>query len=272
MSKTQLNRIIIVILIGIILGGLILGWDKDMSPTIDNDTIKTVITKGISEGKTLSVPGKGPKGGKLFATKDLSVEVTIFEEGISPYFRLYLYENGRQITPAKVNVEMTLTRLGAPTQLFRFVPEKNYLIGDQAVKEPHSFEMAITAKRNGKTFYWNYNQIEGQIEMPDTAVQRHGIKIMTAGPEIIKPTITLPGEIIFNHHTIIQVVPRMSGVVTSVTRHVGQHVEKNTILAVIESPMLAELRSQYLIAQKRFHLAQKTFKREKATMGRENNS
>ncbi len=263
MSKTQLNPIIIVILIGVILGGLILSWDKDMSPTIDNDTIKTVITKGISEGKTLSVPGKGPKGGKLFATKDLSVEVTISEEGISPYFRLYLYENGRQITPAKVNVEITLTRLGAPTQLFRFVPETDYLIGDQVVKEPHSFEMAITAKRNGKTFYWNYNQIEGQIEMPDTAVQRHGIKIMTAGPETIKPTITLPGEIIFNHHTIVQVVPRMPGVVTSVTRHVGQQVKKSEVLAVIESPMLAELRSQYLIAQKRFHLAQKTFKREK---------
>ena len=55
----------------------------------------------------------------------------------------------------------------------------------------------------------------------------------------------------------------MSGVVTSVSRHVGQQVKKGEILAVIESPMLAELRSQYLIAQKRFHLAQKTFKREK---------
>ena len=56
MSKTQLSPIIIVILIGVILGGLILSWDKDMSPTIDNDTIKTVIPKSISEGKTLSVP------------------------------------------------------------------------------------------------------------------------------------------------------------------------------------------------------------------------
>lgn len=263
MSKSQLGSIIIAISIGIILGGLILIRDKDMSPTIDNDTIKTVITKSISERKTLSVPGKGPKGGKLFATKDLSIEVTIFEEGISPYFRLYLYENGRQITPDKVNVEITLTRLGTPAQLFRFSPERNYLIGDQVVNEPHSFEMEITARRNGKTFYWNYNQIEGQIEMPDTAIQRHGIKIMTAGPEIIKPTITLPGEIIFNHHTVVQVVPRMSGMVTSVTRHVGQEVKKGELLTVIESPMLAELRSQYLISQKRLELARTTFEREK---------
>lgn len=263
MSKSQLNPIIIVIIIGVVLGGLILSWDKKISPTVNKEKIKTARTTSIPEGKILSVPGKGPKGGKLFAAKDLSVEVTIFENGVLPYFRLYLYENDKQITPAKVNVEITLTRLGTPTQLFRFVPEKDYLIGDQVVREPHSFEMAIIAKRNGNTYYWNYNQIEGQIEMPDTAVQRHGIKIMTAGPETIKPTITLPGEIIFNHHTIVQVVPRMSGVVTSVTRHVGQQVKEREVLAVIESPMLAELRSQYLIAQKRFHLAQKTFKREK---------
>jgi cobalt-zinc-cadmium efflux system membrane fusion protein len=263
MSKTQLNQIIIVILIGAILGGIILIWDKDMSPVIDSDAIKTVMPNGISEGKTLSVPSKGQKGGNLFTTKDLGVEVTIFEEGISPYFRLYLYENSKKIMPAEVNVEITLTRLGAPTQTFKFVPEKDYLIGNQVVKEPHSFEMAITAKRNGKIFYWNYDQIEGRIEMIDAAAQRHGIKIMTAGPKVIKPTITLPGEIIFNHHTIVQVVPRMPGVVTSVTRHVGQQVRKSEVLAVIESPMLAELRSQYLIAQKRFHLAQKTFKREK---------
>ena len=143
------------------------------------------------------------------------------------------------------------------------MPEEDYLIANRVVKEPHSFEIAITAKRNDETFYWNYNQIEGRIEMSDTAVKRNNIRIMTAGPATIKPTLSLPGEIIFNHHTLVQVVPRMSGVVTSVSRHVGQQVKKGEILAVIESPMLAELRSQYLIAQKRFHLAQKTFKREK---------
>lgn len=263
MSKTQLSSIVIVILIGVILGGIILNLDKDMSPTIDNDTTKTIITKSISEDKALSVPSKGPKGGKLFAAKDFSVEVTIFEDGVLPQFRLYLYEEGKQIPPSKEKIKILLTRLGAPAQLFNFVPEKNYLISDQVIKEPHSFEIALTAKRDGETFYWNYSQTEGRIEMPDTAVKRNDIQIMTAGPRTIKPTLTLPGEIIFNHHTLVQVVPRMPGVVTSVTRHVGQQVKKGEVLAVIESPILAELRSQYLIAQKRLHLAQKTFKREK---------
>jgi cobalt-zinc-cadmium efflux system membrane fusion protein len=99
--------------------------------------------------------------------------------------------------------------------------------------------------------------------MPDVILKNTGIEIITAGQATIKPTLTLPGEIIFNHHTLVQVVPRMPGMVTSVTRHVGQQVKKGEILAVIESPMLAELRSQYMIAQKRLTLAQTTFEREK---------
>ncbi len=270
MNKTQLRSIIIVITIGATLGWLILTWDKNVSPTVvdtpADTTIKAETTKSASgekEGKTQSVPGKGSRGGKLFTADGFGVEVTIFEVGTPPQFRLYLYENGKPLSPTKAKVGITLTRLGAPAQLFRFAPESNYLIGDQVVEEPHSFEMVIAAERNGKTIYWNYDQIEGRVKMPDAALRSNGIKIITASPETIKPTITLPGEIIFNHHTIVQVVPRMPGMVTSVSRHVGQQVKKGEILAVIESPMLAELRSQYLIAQKRLKLARITFEREK---------
>jgi len=270
MNKTQLRSIIIVITIGVALGWLILTWDKNVSPavvdTLADTTIKAATTKGASggkEGKTQSVPGKGSRGGKLFTTDGFGIEVTIFEVNTPPQFRLYLYENGKPLSPTEAKVGITLTRLGAPAQLFRFTPESNYLIGDQVIEEPHSFEMVIAAERNGKTIYWNYDQIEGRVKMPDAALRSNGIKIITASPATIKPTITLPVEIIFNHHTIVQVVPRMPGMVTSVSRHVGQQVKKGEILAVIESPMLAELRSQYLIAQKRLKLVRITFEREK---------
>jgi cobalt-zinc-cadmium efflux system membrane fusion protein len=270
MSKTQLSPIIIVILIGIILGGLILTWDTTTSPTITDAPVENVIkatatknTLGRKEENIQTVYSKGSRGGKLFTTDSFSVEVTIYEEGTSPQFRLYLYKNGKLLPPTEAQVGITLTRLGAPAQLFRFTPEGNYLIGDQVVEEPHSFEVAITAERNGKTVHWNYTQIEGRVSMPDTTLKSTGIEIITAGSATIKSTLTLPGEIIFNHHTLVQVVPRMPGMVTSVSRHVGQQVKKGEVLAVIESPMLAELRSQYLISQKRLTLARTTFEREK---------
>jgi cobalt-zinc-cadmium efflux system membrane fusion protein len=155
MSKTQLSPIIIVILIGIILGGLILTWDTTTSPTITDAPVENVIkatatknTLGRKEENIQTVYSKGSRGGKLFTTDSFSVEVTIYEEGTSPQFRLYLYKNGKLLPPTEAQVGITLTRLGAPAQLFRFTPEGNYLIGDQVVEEPHSFEVAITAERN----------------------------------------------------------------------------------------------------------------------------
>ncbi len=266
MNKTQLRPIIIVITIGVALGGLILAWDKNPSPTVVDTITEATTFKGTPkkrEGKVQSYPSKGSMGGKLFTTDGFGVEVTIYEKGTQPQFRLYLYENDKLISPAEAKVSITLTRIGAPAQLFRFAPEGNYLIGDQVVEEPHSFEIEITAERNNKTIYWNYDQIEGRVEMLDTTLKSNGIEIITASPATIKPTLTLPGEIIFNHHTLVKVVPRMPGMVTSVSRHVGQQVKKGEVLAVIESPMLAELRSQYLIAQKRLKLIRTTFEREK---------
>ena len=153
--------------------------------------------------------------------------------------------------------------LARPAQVYNFKPEADYLIGDQIVEEPHSFDVMIAAEWKGKTFDWEYSQVEARVEMPDEMLKSIGVEILTAGPAMIKPSLKLPGEIIFNEHTIVQVVPRLPGIVTAVYRHHGQQVKKGEILAVIESQMLAELRSQYLVAKKRLALAQTTYEREK---------
>jgi cobalt-zinc-cadmium efflux system membrane fusion protein len=75
--------------------------------------------------------------------------------------------------------------------------------------------------------------------------------------------LKLPGEIVFDEHTIVQVVPRLPGIVTAVYRHHGQHVQKGEVLAVIDSQVLADLRSQLFAARKRLALARITFEREK---------
>lgn len=270
MDKTRWWPIMIVIIIGIVLGGLILITDKnDTHDPIDE---KQSASRELSASDQASdeksnyeayEPLQGPRGGKLFTTDDFSVEVTIFEKGVPPQFRLYLYSKGKLIPPTEANVSITLTRLGAPAQLFRFIPEGDYLIGDQVVEEPHSFDVVIVAEWNGRTFRWGYSQVEARVEMSDETLKSTGVQIATAIPAIIKPTLKLPGEIIFNQHTILQVVPRIPGMVTVVMAHHGQHVQKGDVLAVIESPMLADLRSQYLVARRRLALAKTTYEREK---------
>ncbi|MER2514061.1 MAG: efflux RND transporter periplasmic adaptor subunit [Nitrosomonas ureae] len=257
MDKARLIAILSVITVGIILGGLILTVDKP-----SGGSMKMEDTHANEESIEDQI-ATGPRGGKLFTDHDFSVELTIFEKGVPPQFRVYLYEKGKLLPPTSAAVAITLTRLGAPAQLFRFTPEADYLLGDQIVEEPHSFDLAIAAEHGGKLMRWSHSQIEGRVEIPDEMLKSMGIELLTAEAAIIKPKLRLPGEVIFNEHNIVRVVPRVPGMVSAVHAHHGQHVKKNDVLAVIESPMLADLRSQYSVAKKRLVLAKTTYEREK---------
>jgi membrane fusion protein, heavy metal efflux system len=274
-NKRQGILIVIVIAIGAVLGGLILTRDKSVSTDTVQEKHGTAVSPEAKQEhpelkdapamnkNTGREPSKGPKGGKLFIKDGFGVEVTIFEKGVPPQLRLYLYENGKPLPPSAAKVTVTLSRLGAPAQVFNFKPEADYLLGDQVVEEPHSFDMAIAADRKGETFRWGHSQVEARVEIPDEVLKSIGVEIRTAGPATITPTLKLPGEIVFDEHTIVQVVPRLPGIVTAVYRHHGQLVQKGEVLAVIESQVLAEMRAQLLAARKRLGLARITFEREK---------
>lgn len=258
MSKTNLRPIIFVIILGVILGGLILSLNKSDSSEESGHTIPGAGIDDVGTEEKI-----GPKGGKIFTTDNFSVEVTIFEKGVEPQFRLYLYENDKPVSPASGKVIITLSRLGRPVQLFTFKAVGDYLLGDQVIEEPHSFDVAIAAEWQGKVFHWGYSQVEARIEMSEETLVSTGIEIQTAGPAIIKPTIQMPGIILFNHHNIVRVVPRAPGIIVEVPRHLGEQVEEGAVLAVVESQLLADLRSQYLAAQKRLVLANTNLRREK---------
>ena len=265
MNKARWMPVVIVIIIGIGLASLILTLDKSSLVTPDevNGDKNGGFTSDVHEHDAVSQSNVGLRGGKLLTDNDFAVELTIFEKGVPPRFRIYLYEKGKLLPPSSANVAITLSRLGAPAQLFKFIPEADYLLGDQIVEEPHSFDVAIAAERNGRLMRWSYSQVEGRVEIPDSMLKSMGIEILMAGPAIIKPKLTLPGEVIFNEHNIVRVVPRVPGMVSAVHGHHGQQVKKGEVLTVIESPMLADLRSQYLVAKKRFALAKATYEREK---------
>ena len=260
MNKTNLKPIVIVVVIGIILSALILGWDKTDSHDAEHDSVSDELHDHDDHDD--DEQEKGPNGGKLFVTDDFSVEVTIFEQGVPPQFRIYLSANGKPLPPTAANVAITLSRLGRSAQLIKFEAVGDYLLGDQIVEEPHSFEVAIAAEWQGKTYHWGYHQFEMRVEMSDETLKSTDIEIKTAAPATISATRQLPGVISFNHHNVVLVVPRAPGIVLTVKHHLGQQVKKGDIMAVIESPMLAELRSQFLAAQKRLVLAQTVFERE----------
>jgi cobalt-zinc-cadmium efflux system membrane fusion protein len=101
------------------------------------------------------------------------------------------------------------------------------------------------------------------IRLSDAQIRDVGIQLAKSGPATIAVSVQLPGEIKFNQDRTAHVVPRIAGVVDSVSADLGQHVKKGQLLAVISSITVSDLRSELLNAQDRLALAKKTYQREK---------
>ena len=94
-------------------------------------------------------------------------------------------------------------------------------------------------------------------------IKSAGIVVEQASAGRVRTTVQMPGEVRFNEDRTAHVVPRLAGVVESVSANLGQQVKKGQVLAVISSVALSDLRSELQSAQKRLVLARTTYEREK---------
>jgi len=124
-------------------------------------------------------------------------------------------------------------------------------------KEHHGEE----AKEKGESK--EHREDEEKIAFTDEQVKAAGMAIESAGPARIKTSLQLPGEIRFNEDRTAHVVPRVAGVVDSVSANLGQEVKRGQVLAVLSSPGLSEQRSALQSAERRLALARSTHEREK---------
>ena len=204
---------------------------------------------------------KGPHGGRMLRDGDFAIEVTIFEQGVPPEFRLYAYEDDKPIAPEDVTAQMQLVRLDRTEQI-AFAPKAGYLLGNLEVVEPHSFTVKLRATHDGKTHDLSYEQLEGRVHMTAEQAREAGIVVETAGPADIDAAVSLSGEVALNADRTVHIVPRVGGVAARVLKNLGDRVSRGDVLAVIESGEIANLRSDYLAAVRRQQLAKATADRE----------
>src|SRR3990167_4184079 len=243
----------IAVLVGIVLAFVILRMEK----TTVKDSHERA--ESFHEGDEQV---KGPHGGRLLSEEDFQIEITIYERGIPPQFRVYVFDKGKAVNPDEVKLTIELHRLGGRVDVINFQREGDYLRGDKVVEEPHSFDVKVLAEWKGKSYRWEYSQIEGRVELTPEAIQNAGIVIETAGLVQMKTVLELPGEIGLNIDRVVHVVPRLSGVVTAVYKNLGDMVRHGEVIAVLDSRELAELKSAYIASLKRLELARSTFDRK----------
>ncbi|MGH8389355.1 MAG: efflux RND transporter periplasmic adaptor subunit [Pseudomonas sp.] len=104
---------------------------------------------------------------------------------------------------------------------------------------------------------------EGHLTLSNEQITAAGIQLIEAGAQSINLGLPFPGEVRFDEDRTAHVVPRVPGVVESVSVSLGQTVKKGQLLAVISSQQISDQRSEQAAAQRRLTLARTTYEREK---------
>ena len=178
---------------------------------------------------------RGPHNGRLLRDGDFSLEVTIYEEGPEPLFRLYPYLKNKPLDPRQVQVAVALTRLGPKIDRFTFTPEADYLASPGVVFEPHSFDVSITATRGGARSVWSYQSYEGRTVIKAEAAQAGGVKTERAGSAVLGESLPLTGRVEITPEGQSEVFARYPGRVVSLNAALGQRVTRGQVLARVES-------------------------------------
>lgn len=177
----------------------------------------------------------GPHGGRLLDNDDFQLEVTIYERGVPPEFRIYAYRDGASIPAGAFDVEIDLTRLGGKTDRFSFRPREGYRSSNETVTEPHSFDVRVKARHGGDDYAWRYEQHEARTRISPEQARSAGIETAVAGPATIRRTVDLQGRIQYDPGRLRQIRARYAGMIRSADKSVGDPVRAGELLARVES-------------------------------------
>jgi cobalt-zinc-cadmium efflux system membrane fusion protein len=180
-------------------------------------------------------PQKGPHGGRLLEDQGFSLELTIFETGVPPEFRVWASNDKQPLNPSEVTLTISLTRLADIRDNIKFVAQDDFLRGDSVIYEPHSFIVDINATYQGNTHHWQYDNFEGRTMISNEVASEMAIETSTAGPAVLKETISVYGKLISDPQSVRHIKARFDGLIKKAIVSLGQRVKKGDPLLVVES-------------------------------------
>jgi cobalt-zinc-cadmium efflux system membrane fusion protein len=177
----------------------------------------------------------GPNGGRLLERDGYAVELRIVEDKTPPRFRAWLTRSGEALPAQRGRVEVVLERLGGAQETHALVADGDALQGPNIVGEPHSFDVAVKATIDDKSFAWDYDSYEGRTTIPAAIATEAGILTAPARAGEIRDEHDVQGLITPVEGRHARVVARFPGPVRRVEAGVGDDVRAGQTLAVVES-------------------------------------
>lgn len=201
----------------------------------------------VSEGEEAAADDyeRGPHNGRMLRDGDFAIEVTVFEDGVPPEYRLYTYRDGEPIDPDTVRARVMITRLDGEKTTFNFEPQEDFLRGQGVLVEPHSFDVVVAASVGDETHRWAFESYEGRVTIADEAARAAGIETATVGPQQVGETVEIIGRVELDPSGSAEVGAKYPGPVVSVHRNVGDRVARGALLARVESSYSLQTYSIY---------------------------
>jgi membrane fusion protein, heavy metal efflux system len=95
----------------------------------------------------------------------------------------------------------------------------------------------------------HHEEHEENIKLSSEQIEAAGIKIGEVTPGVISRRLAVPGTIVPNGDRIARVSVKLLGTVSELRKRLGDRVERNEVVAVIESREVADAKTEYLSAR-----------------------
>ncbi len=103
------------------------------------------------------------------------------------------------------------------------------------VREPHSFDVRVTAVEGGRTHNWSYASYEGRTTIAADAARAGGVRSDRAGPATIAELIDMAGRVEITPEGKADVRARLPGQIVWMSGQLGQAVRRGQTLLRVES-------------------------------------
>jgi len=179
---------------------------------------------------------KGEHGGRLLEQDGYAVELAIAEDGTPPRYQAWLYQGDKAVAATAGTVEVRLKRLGNVAENHMLKPQVDgSLMASTVVGEPHSFEVEVLARIDGKALRWAYPSYEGRTAIEAKVATEAGIRVQPAGQGVIADEHEVQGLLTPVEGRVAKVMARFPGPIRNLRANVGDRVRAGQVLATIES-------------------------------------
>lgn len=179
---------------------------------------------------------RGEHGGRLLTQDGITVELAIAESGAPPTWQAWLYRDGRPLPATVGTVEVRLVRLGGVRETHTLVPQADgSLLAKSVVGEPHSFDVEVIARVDGKDLRWTYDSYEGRTTIAKKIAEDSGIRVAPAQPGVIADEHEVQGLLTPVEGRVANIAARFPGPIRRLAANVGDRVRAGQALATVES-------------------------------------